>query len=602
MNIFFEEEEHIYYPEGKKDQKLLSVSGLFDLVKPKFDSIGISEKYSAKGKEKILQDLATKWEISLEQAQEKWGHLEMTPQDIRNIWEEKKKIGLARGTKWHKDIEEHLLSRGGKRGTINHGTHTQALPIKDLTPGEYIELIIPYPRLGLIGTADRVEILPNKEFFIRDWKGFPLDTEIPCEKGFTLMQDIKVGDKVFDGDGNLTIVKNISEIHYNPCYKITFDTNESIVCDNEHRWEIYTGTGKSKYQNKKSIWTTEDIFKYYQNNVQKIRIKNSTIQTKEIELPIDPYVLGCWLGDGNSYFGRITNMNPKLWEEIKKRGYELGKDVSNKQSKAEDKTIFGLSKSLQRLNLLQNKHIPDIYLRGSFSQRLDVLRGFMDTDGHFNRKRKRNVMETTKEWQADAIQNLVSSLGYKATKFNIKKSGFNKKNIPAFQVWFTMDISPYLSKNEDYEVIMEEVKFFNSQYRYIKSIEKTDMIPTKCIEVESSLHTYLITRNYLKTHNSDSKLEYQGKAFYNPEKGIKEVRKLLPPLDHLDDVNGIHYDIKESLYIYFLESYGFKFKEGWIDHVQFLDNEPIGVVEYPITYRKQEIINLLNWYKLNYKK
>ena len=59
------------------------------------------------------------------------------------------------------------------------------------------------------------------------------------------MKDLKVNDEVFDGDGFITTIKNVSNIHYNPCYKITFDTNESIICDHEHRWEVYSGFGQT---------------------------------------------------------------------------------------------------------------------------------------------------------------------------------------------------------------------------------------------------------------------------------------------------------------------------------------------------------------------
>lgn len=270
--ILFNDFDHRYFIKEKPEIKLVSVSGLFDMVKPKFDSEAYSKTYAEKGKDKILKDLAKKWEITDTQAFEKWGHLEMTQQDIKDIWEEKKTIGLARGTKWHKDIENTLLGKGGKRGTSIEGSYTRAINMNELEAGkEYVELIIPYLSQFLIGTADRVQILPNKEFIIRDWK-------------------------------------------------------------------------------------------------------------------------------------------------------------------------------------------------------------------------------------------------------------------------------------------------------------------------------------------SDAKLEYKGTAFYNKYLNEKIVRKLLPPLSHLDDVNGVHYNIKESLYIFFLESYGYKFKEGWIDHVQFdLQGEPVGITEYPITYMKKEVMNLLNWYKTKSK-
>lgn len=596
MNIRFRESDHKYFTLEEPDKPFVSVSGLFDMIKPKFDSIGISERYASKPRKKIIEDLAKKWNLTVNRAEEKWKGVEFTPEVIREIWEEKKNIGLARGTKWHKDIEQKLLNRGGKRGTSIDGEYTVPIDIKSLGPGHYIELMIPYIPLWLIGTADRVEIHSDKTFTIRDWKGFPLDTEIPTLTGFKQMKDIQPGDSIFDGEGNITKVKNVSSIHYNPCYKITFDTNESIICDFEHRWEIHKGVGKK--QNQKCLLTTEEINNYYAHNKTKLRIKNTSIQIEnDIELPIDPYVLGCWLGDGNSYFGRITNMNPKIWKEVQSRGYHIGEDVSNKSNKSEDKTIFGLGSILKELNLIKNKHIPDIYFQSSKRQRLDLLRGFMDTDGYYNTRRKRCVMETTQEWQMKSLTSLIFSLGYKVTVMKVKKKGFGKI-VDCYHICFSPKDNPFLHKNENYLELVKNVRFFNSEYRYIKNIEKVDSVPTKCIEVESPYHTYLVTRNYLKTHNSDRELLYKGVEWFDPKTKRKKVEKLLPPLSHLDNVNGIHYNVKESLYIYFLESYGFKFREGYIDHVQFDENdEPVGIVEYPIEYLKSEVRSLLNWYK-----
>ena len=66
---------------------------------------------------------------------------------------------------------------------------------------------------------------------------------------FKLLKDINKEDIIFDKDGKETRIKNISEIHYNPCYKITFDNGEEIVADHEHRWEISFSRGKGKFKN-----------------------------------------------------------------------------------------------------------------------------------------------------------------------------------------------------------------------------------------------------------------------------------------------------------------------------------------------------------------
>ena len=85
------------------------------------------------------------------------------------------------------------------------------------------------------------------------------------------------------------------------------------------------------------------------------------------------------------------------------------------------RTIFNLRTELNKLNLLNNKHIPTMYLLSSYEQRLDLLKGFMDADGYYNPTRKRFVMATTREHQADYLITLLATLGVKPTKIYAKK-------------------------------------------------------------------------------------------------------------------------------------------------------------------------------------
>lgn len=61
-------------------------------------------------------------------------------------------------------------------------------------------------------------------------------------------------------------------------------------------------------------------------------------------------------------------------------------------------------------------------MRASYQQRLDLLRGLMDTDGYYHESRKRFVMGTTQKWQAEDLLRLVSTLGIKATVFEVDKN------------------------------------------------------------------------------------------------------------------------------------------------------------------------------------
>ena len=274
----------------------------------------------------------------------------------------------------------------------------------------------------------------NSGFCIFDWKGLDINVPILTDNGWKTMGTIEVGDIVYDKDGKKCKVLHTSEVHHRKCYEITFNNKDKIIADNEHRWLITFGDNTRGFKN--DVMTTEEIHSYLKQfksskiSPHKIpKIYNAKpIVNDNIQLPIDPYVLGCWLSDGHKSDGKITNKDAEIWNEIEKRGYELGKDVSQGVAgKAKTRTILGLSIELRKIGLLGNKHIPDIYLNASFEQRLDLLRGLMDTDGYYNKARNRFVMSTTQEWKARATKIIASSLGFKTTTIKSSRKCNNCK-------------------------------------------------------------------------------------------------------------------------------------------------------------------------------
>lgn len=121
-------------------------------------------------------------------------------------------------------------------------------------------------QLRLQGTIDL--IIKNNEDTneIIDYKGLPLDTPIPTINGWTTMEDIKVGDVIFDKDGKPTTVTGKSQVKHKNCFEIVFDDTSSVVCDDEHLWLLNDG----------SVKVITDLQKNDKIDVAK-KLKNSTI-------------------------------------------------------------------------------------------------------------------------------------------------------------------------------------------------------------------------------------------------------------------------------------------------------------------------------------
>lgn len=608
-DVAFNEDAHTYW-NVNDNKKFISVTTLIEKFGHPFNSDFWSaykalerlipaenwkiEKKSLQTSQKIDKSILDLYDISE-------NDFNKTQQDILDEWAATNRESCERGTKIHADLEHSFYKMGDNCTLKKFGIGGKFICEKgrtslDLENGVYPEYLIsrvsPDGKLRLAGQIDLL-IKNGNEITIADWKGLPLDTPIPTEKGFTLMQNLKIGDKVFDKDGNICTVKHKSSIHYNPCYKIKFDNSEEIIADKDHRWLINFKKQSSKNPYKEKVMTTEEL-KYYLETIKDNRntynipriLNASPIKTKEINLPLDPYVLGCWLGDGSKDCGVITNDSNNIWNEIKNRGYKIGQDISA-EDRCEAHTILGIYPILKSLNLLKNKHIPNIYLRASYEQRLDLLRGLMDTDGYYHPKRKGFVMETDQQWQKNDLIKLLGTFGIKTSVFfNINKIG--DKEYPGWDICFsTLGLNPFLSRNQNIDFPTKD----KCSFRNIISVEETETIPTQCIEVDSQSHTYLFGHSMIVTHNTNKKIDMHG-GF---DTKLKRTIKMKYPLNKLEDCNYYHYSLQLSTYAWMVQKLNPKYviKNLILVHFDHDGNQHI----YNIDYLKHEVERMLYEYK-----
>lgn len=514
--------------------------------------------------------------------------------EIIQQWEDNKNKACERGTAIHlgKELEyykqpEHQIKFFGLGGKFTCEKDHYEM---NLEKGIYPEYLIAKKISNNLKIAGQIDLLikDGNDIYIIDYKGLPLDTPIATKEGWKLLKDLTKNDKIFDKDGNLTNIINISEIHNNPCYKITFDNNEEIVADHEHRWLISFRNTDGSYREK--IMTTEEIANHLKEKPKESYYIPKIFNAKPLSLPdqnlpIDPYILGAWLGDGSKDCGVITNVNSDFWDEVKKRGYEVSENLN--LNHAEMRTVYGLRTQLKKLNLLGNKHIPDIYLRSSYKQRLDLLRGLMDTDGYFNKTRKRFVMATGQKWQAEDTAKLVASLGWKPTIIECVKT-CNDKSFDGWDTCFTANENPFLIRNKDIDF---ELKTDKSSFRTIKSVEITETVETKCLEVDSPSHTFLAGYTLIPTHNTNKKLDE--KSYFNRQTKKHDMMKY--PLHNVMDCNMMHYTLQLSLYAYLLQSINpeFNVKQLMIIHYDHDGNEK----HYELEYKKEEVEKMLKYYE-----
>lgn len=350
----------------------------------------------------------------------------------------------------------------------------------------------------------------------KNGKALSLDTKIPTPQGWRTMADLEIGDVVFAFDGTPSKIISTSPVTLNhECYKVTFEDGAEIIADAEHLWTVTSRDKKTQInyqQHRKTdfIVTTKEMtthFKRIRNDKKGVEYlyrvpMNLPVEYSHKELPISPYMLGVWLGDGESSGGHISCGDLDLDEVsklIKAEGYAI---ISQKKDKTCWRLYVSMLKTkLQELNLLNNKHIPPMYLQASISQRWELLKGLMDTDGYCSKNGECEFVQKSKA-VTDGVVELLSSLGIKV-KISTKIPKLNGKecNLVYRVLFFTDKLSPCF-KLQRKIARLKHVLNKRMYYKSIIDITPVESVPVKCIGIDHPSQLYLVGERFTSTHNT----------------------------------------------------------------------------------------------------
>lgn len=241
----------------------------------------------------------------------------------------------------------------------------------------------------------------------------------------------------------------------------------------------------------------------------------------DADLPVDPYVLGQWLGDGSLHRtdfthwgqpaepGQISDLD-HFREQLQAAGYEPSVPSGSTGNRVYVSATT-LGADLARAGVLDRKHIPMRYLRASRAQRLALLQGLMDTDGTVGADGGCSFGSSTLRLADDALA-LVRSLGIKASLATDKKPTYTHKGERRtgkthrfFNFTTTEPVFRLARKAQRLPTSVRETQ----QWLYIVDIETIepehpDYEPARCIAVDSPDATFLAGAGFVPTHNSQS--------------------------------------------------------------------------------------------------
>lgn len=348
--------------------------------------------------------------------------------------------------------------------------------------------------------------------------------------GFVRFGDLRRGDRVFDERGNPCSVLDVADQVPERMYRITFSDGSTIDAGGEHQWVTWTHAEMRRYTRRdgpsrshlppverfpddwamKPSITTEQIRETLTHGKRgdlNHRVPlNQPLRLPEADLPIDPWVLGYWLGNGAARSGQVTTDIRDMGHVARiaaDRGYPttLKERESSSGGRAGVGSFGGLYVQLRSAGLLENKHIPTAYLWASEQQRRDLVAGLLDSDGYQDPEGQAEFCSMDRRLAED-FAHLARSLGARAKVYSGRATLNGVDYGEKSRVYFRTTESLFYSPRKRDAFSCNESRRLQVQQRMIKSIEPIGARPTRCITVDSPSRVYLIGRAMIPTHNS----------------------------------------------------------------------------------------------------
>jgi replicative DNA helicase len=270
-----------------------------------------------------------------------------------------------------------------------------------------------------------------------------------------------------------------------PCYEVEFDDGTVIVADAEHQWKTSTRAGRAMIQlagrpgSAVDVLTTAQIADTVRQPADG-RHNHAVAVAEPVDLPprdlpLAPYVLGTWLGNGAYWSARFTSADPQAAAGI----------------------------------IAEGLRIPGPYLRASQQQRRALLAGLLDTDGTVTTAGSVQLTVTSRRLAVD-VRELVLSLGYRCGWSERRIRGATAASSVAYTIAFTTadDVFRLAQQRVAHRERRPQMTLPRAQDRLITAVRPVDSVAVRCVQVDSADRTYLASRSMIPTHNSTLALDF----------------------------------------------------------------------------------------------
>jgi replicative DNA helicase len=318
-------------------------------------------------------------------------------------------------------------------------------------------------------------------------KALALETPLPTPTGWTTMGQVVVGDQLLGADGRPTTVVAATEVMTGrPCFEVVFSDGTTVIADAEHQWLTTTRSARrGGFGSAASVRTTAEIAATVRSRTGDRRANHAVALTSPLDLPeatlpLPPYVLGVWLGDGHAAGARFTTADPDIAMYVEAHGVDVVP---------------------QSGQIPGDGCIPAAYLRGSERQRRDLLAGLLDTDGTVSPDGSVQFTVTLQRL-AEQTRELIVSLGYRCATTTRRVKGRSPLTSTAFTLTFTTADAVFQLPRKALLHKQRCKGGGRARARFVTDVHPVTSVPVRCVEVDNTDHLYLATRAMVPTHNS----------------------------------------------------------------------------------------------------
>nr|WP_207205429.1 replicative DNA helicase [Microbacterium protaetiae] len=407
-------------------------------------------------------------------------------------------------------------------------------------------------------------------------KALALDTPLPTPSGWTTMGKVEVGDELYGSDGRPTRVVAATDVMLDrPCYEVEFSDGSTIIADAQHQWVTETRAARRSGRIDCSVVTTEQMLATLtvgSDGRANHSVRNARpLQAPEADLPVAPYALGAWLGDGHSDGARITSETDEIPSLVARGGLRVesrggmlysvrlleraklvrtcevcgtsfvarhpnvrtcgrtcgpknkgmhperlacpdcGRPYSGEAQRCIDcyRDHGSFTALLRKAGVLGDKHVPAAYLRASEAQRRELLAGLLDTDGTVVRGVGSCQFAVTSRKLADSVYELIVSLGYRCGRSTKRVAGRSEASSTCYILNFsTSDDVFWMERKRALHEQERPANTLRTGTRYVKAIRPVESVPVRCVQVDKDDHLYLAGESMIPTHNSTLALDF----------------------------------------------------------------------------------------------